>query len=33
MTAHGDLVNDILVEISPLGIAWANQTGQGWTGK
>lgn len=33
MSAHGDLVNDILVEISPLGLAWSNQTGQGWSGK
>lgn len=31
---HGDLVNDILVELSNLGaLAWSNQTGQGWAGK
>lgn len=33
MTAHGDLVNDILIELSQHGLAWSNQTGQGWTGK
>lgn len=30
---HTDLVNSILLHVSPLGIAWSNQTGQGWTGK
>ena len=30
---HTDLVNEILLYLSPLGLAWANQTGQGWTGK
>lgn len=24
---HGDLVNEILLEISPLGLAWSNRTG------
>lgn len=24
---HGDLVNAILLEVSPLGLAWANNTG------
>lgn len=24
---HGELVNDILLEVSPLGLAWSNQTG------
>lgn len=24
---HGELVNDILIEVSPLGIAWKNNTG------
>ncbi len=30
---HGELVNQILLYLSPLGLAWSNQTGQGWTGK
>ena len=33
MSQHGDLVNDILIELSALGLAWSNQTGQGWAGK
>lgn len=33
MTAHGNLVNDILIELSQHGLAWSNQTGQGWAGK
>jgi hypothetical protein len=33
MTQHGDLVNDILIELSQIGLVWSNQTGQGWTGK
>jgi hypothetical protein len=24
---HGELVNDILLEVSPLGMAWSNATG------
>jgi hypothetical protein len=30
---HGELVNEILLTVSPLGLAWSNQTGQGWAGK
>lgn len=30
---HTDLVNEILLAVSPLGLAWSNQTGQGWAGK
>lgn len=30
---HTDLVNEVLLYLSSLGLAWANQTGQGWTGK
>jgi len=30
---HSDLVRAILLEISPLGLAWENRTGQGWSGK
>jgi hypothetical protein len=25
--SHGDLVRDILIDISPLGLAWSNNTG------
>ena len=30
---HTDLVRSILLEISPLGLAWENRTGEGWVGK
>ena len=30
---HGELVNEILLTVAPLGLAWANQTGQGWVGE
>lgn len=30
---HTDLVRSILLEISPLGLAWENRTGQAWAGK
>lgn len=34
MSAHGDLVNEVLLYLSGIGaLAWANQTGQGWAGK
>lgn len=33
MTSHSDLVRSILLEVSPLGLAWENRTGQGWSGE
>jgi hypothetical protein len=30
---HSDLVRSILLKVSPLGLAWENRTGQGWSGK